>query len=144
MLPTSGKIFLLLLIGVTSYLFVQRARFLISLLKLGKEENRFDRPWSRLRYAVGQVLLQRCVLKNVTKRDRSGLGHAFIFYGFCLFVISYGFHITEGFYEKLSPALFGAGFNNLFFFLLDVAGLVVICALSWAAIRRYIIRPSRL
>ncbi|MBW2605975.1 MAG: hypothetical protein JRE28_16985, partial [Deltaproteobacteria bacterium] len=144
MLPITGKIFLLLLIGVCSYLFVQRARFLISLLKLGKEEDRFDRPWARLRYALGQVLPQRCVLKNVTKKDRSGLGHMLIFYGFCLFVISYGFHITEGFYDKLSPALFGAGFNNVFFFLLDAAGLVVIVALIWAAVRRYIVRPSRL
>ena len=121
MLPATGKIFLLLLIGVTSYLFVQRAGFLISLLKLGKKEDRFDRPWARLGYALGQVLLQRCVLKNVTKKDWSGLGHMFIFYGFCLFVISYGFHIAEGFYAKLSPALFGAGFNNSFFFLLDAA-----------------------
>ena len=144
MLPITGKIFLLLLIGVTSYLFFQRARFLVRLLKLGKEENRFDRPWARLRYALGQVLLQRCVLKNVTKNDLSGLGHMLIFYGFCLFVLSYIFHITEGFYEKLSPALFGAGFNNFFFLLLDVAGLVVISALIWAATRRYIIRPSRL
>lgn len=144
MLPTTGKIFLLLLIGVTSYAFFQRARFLIRLLKLGKEENRFDRPWARLRYALGQVLLQRCVLKNVTKNDLSGLGHMLIFYGFCLFVLSYIFHITEGFYTKLSPALFGTGFNNFFFFLLDVAGLVVIFSLVWAATRRYIIRPSRL
>jgi len=144
MLPATGKIFLLLLIGVTSYLFVQRAGFLISLLKLGKKEDRFDRPWARLGYALGQVLLQRCVLKNVTEKDWSGLGHMFIFYGFCLFVISYGFHIAEGFYAKLSPALFRAGFNNLFFFLLDAAGLIVIGALIWGAIRRYIMRPSRL
>lgn len=144
MLPTTGKIFLLLLIAVTSYAFFQRARFLVRLLKLGKEENRFDRPWARLRYALGQVLLQRCVIKNVTRKDLSGLGHMLIFYGFCLFVLSYIFHITEGFYEKLSPALFGAGFNNFFFLLLDVAGLVVISALIWAATRRYIIRPSRL
>ncbi|MBC8417522.1 MAG: hypothetical protein H8E10_02885, partial [Desulfobacterales bacterium] len=95
MLPTTGKIFLLLLIAVTSYAFFQRARFLVRLLKLGKEENRFDRPWARLRYALGQVLLQRCVIKNVTRKDLSGLGHMLIFYGFCLFVLSYIFHITE-------------------------------------------------
>jgi len=144
MLPVSGKIALLLMIVVTVYLFVPRARFLINLLKLGKEEDRFDRPGERLKYALGQVLLQRCVLKNVTRTDRSGLGHMLIFYGFCFFVISYGFHIAEGFYHRLSPALFGEGFNNLFFFLLDAAGLTVLFALGWAAVRRYIIRPTRL
>lgn len=144
MLPNSGKIVLLFIIVLAAVAFVQRARFLVCLLKLGKEEDRFDRPWARLRYALGQVLTQRCVLKNVTREDRSGLGHMLIFYGFCLFVISYGFHIAEGFYDKLSPALFGEGFNNLFFFLLDAAGLIVLFALGWAAVRRYIVRPARL
>lgn len=144
MLPIAGKIFLLLLIVVTICAFVPRARFLISLLKLGKAENRFENPAARLGYALGQVLLQRCVLKNVTKKDRSGLGHACIFYGFCFFIISYGFHFTEAFHEKLSPALFGSVFNNIFFLLIDSAGLIVIFALVWAAIRRYILRPVRL
>jgi Fe-S oxidoreductase len=144
MLPIAGKIFLLLLIGITAYAFIPRAKFLISLLKLGKAENRFENPAARLGHALGQVLLQRCVLKNVTKKDRSGLGHACIFYGFCFFVISYGFHFTEAFHEKLSPALFGSVFNNLFFLLLDIAGLVVIFALVWAAIRRYLVRAERL
>lgn len=133
-----------MLLIVVVYFFTQRARFLISLLKLGKAENRFDRPGQRLKFALSHMLLQRCVSKNVTKSDWSGVGHMLIFYGFSLFVISYGFHIAEGFYEKLSPALFGKVFNNLFFLLLDIAGLVVIFALSWAAIRRYLVRPFRL
>jgi Fe-S oxidoreductase len=144
MLPAAGKILLLVLLIVVVYFFTQRARFLISLLKLGKAENRFDRPGQRLKFALSHMLLQRCVSKNVTKSDWSGVGHMLIFYGFSLFVISYGFHIAEGFYEKLSPALFGKVFNNLFFLLLDIAGLVVIFALIWAAIRRYLVRPFRL
>jgi Fe-S oxidoreductase len=144
MLPPAGKIILLVLLIAVVYFFTQRANYLISLLKLGKAENRFDQPGQRLKFALGQMLLQRCVLKNVTKNDLSGVGHMLIFYGFSLFVISYGFHIAEGFYEKLSPALFGEVFNNLFFLLLDSAGLLVIFALIWAAIRRYLIRPFRL
>ena len=144
MLPIAGKIVLLVFIVATAYAFVTRVKFLVSLLKLGKPEKRFDKPISRFMYVLGQVLLQRCVLKNVTGKDRSGLGHVLIFYGFCLFVISYGFHISEGFFEALSPALFGAYANNAFFLLLDIAGLVVILALIWAALRRYLSRPSRL
>ncbi len=144
MLPLEGKILLLVLMIAVVYFFTQRANYLISLLKLGKAENRFDRPGQRLKFALGQMLLQRCVLKNVKKNDLAGVGHMLIFYGFSLFVISYGFHIAEGFYEKLSPALFGEVFNNIFFLLLDSAGLLVIFALIWAAIRRYLIRPFRL
>jgi Fe-S oxidoreductase len=143
-LPIYGKILLLLLLAVTVYAFCHRAGYLVSVLRLGKSEDRFDRPWERLKYVLGRVLLQRCVLKNVTRTDRSGLGHASIFYGFCLFVIAYAFHIAEGFHHGLSPALFGSAFNNLFSLLLDVAGLLVICALVWAALRRYVVEPSRL
>ncbi len=144
MLPIYGKFLLLLLLAGTFYAFIRRAGYLVRVLKLGKDENRFDRPWARFRYALGRVLLQRCVLKNVTKTDRSGLGHSLIFYGFCLFVISYVFHIAEGFHPSLSPALFGPAFNNIFSFLVDIAGLMVICALVWAGLRRYIAKPSRL
>ena len=144
MLPTGGKIFLLLLIGAAVYVFAKRAKFLIELLTLGKDEDRFDHPVTRLKHVLGQILLQRCVLKNVTQKDRSGFGHMLMFYGFCLFVISYAFHIGEGFYGELSPALFGKTFNNLFFLCLDIAGLIVILALIWAAARRYVFRPSRL
>ena len=144
MLPIGGKIFLLLLIGITVYFFSLRAKYLITLLKLGKPENRFDQPRERLKYVLGQVLPQRCTLKNVTKEDLAGIGHMLLFYGFSLFVISYGFHIAEGLYDKLSPALFGSTFNNCFFLLLDTAGLIVIFSIVWAAIRRYLVRPDRL
>ena len=144
MLPTGGKVFLLFLMVATLCLFALRAKFLISLLRLGKAEDRFDRPVSRMRYFLGQVLFQRCVAKNVTHKDWSGFGHMLIFYGFCAFAISYCFHLAEGFYAKLSPSLFGSLFNNVFFALLDTVGLIVIAALIWAATRRYIIKPFRL
>ncbi|HPD60714.1 MAG TPA: hypothetical protein PKV48_03005, partial [Thermodesulfobacteriota bacterium] len=124
MLPLPGKIFLLLLIVITVYFFTQRVKYLISLLKLGKSEDRSDNPGERWRFVLGQVLTQTCTLKNVTTKDLAGIGHMLLFYGFSLFVVSYGFHIAEGFYEKLNPTLFGATFNNGFFFLLDLAGLV--------------------
>lgn len=144
MLPMGGKIFLLLLISVTLYIFSRRAHFLIRLLKLGKPENRSDHWGKRLKYTLGQVLAERCTLKNVSKGDYAGIGHLLLFYGFSLFLISYVFHIAEGFYEKLSPAIFGVLFNNLFFLSLDIAGLIVIAVITWAAIRRYIVKPGRL
>jgi Fe-S oxidoreductase len=144
MLPIGGKIFLLLLMIVTLYAFTRRAHFLIRLLKLGKPEERFDHLGERLKYTLGQVLAGRCTLKNVSKGDYAGTGHLFLVYGFLLFLISYVFHIAEGFYEKLSPAIFGVAFKNLFFLSLDIAGLIVIAVITWAAIRRYIIKPDRL
>jgi Fe-S oxidoreductase len=144
MLPLSGKVFLLLLIVITVVAFYNRAKYLISLLSLGKPEDRSDQPNERWKFTLGQVLTQRCALKNVTTRDLSGIGHALLFFGFSYFATSYGVHIAEGFYEKLTPALLGSTVNNLFFLLLDIAGLVVITSIVWAAIRRYIVKPARL
>ena len=144
MLPVRGKIFLLLLIGVTLYFFSRRTLFLIRLLGLGKAENRFDHWGGRLKHTLSQVLGERCSLKNVCKGDYAGIGHLLLFYGFSLFLISYVFHIAEGFYGKLSPAILGSPFNNFFYLALDVVGLVVLVAILWAAIRRYIIKPERL
>ena len=121
MLPLSGKVLLLLLIVITVVAFYHRAKYLVSLLTLGKPEDRSDQPNERWKFALGQVLTQRCALKNVTASDLSGISHALLFYGFSLFAISYGIHIAEGLYEKLSPALFGSTINNLFFLLLDIA-----------------------
>ena len=144
MLPLSGKIFLLLLILVTFYFFGRRAYFLIRLLKLGRPEERTDHPGKRLKYTLSQVLAERCTLKNVSKGDYAGIGHLLLFYGFSLFLISYLFHIGEGFCERFSPAMFGGLFNNLFFLLLDIAGLIVMAVILWAAVRRYVCRPARL
>jgi Fe-S oxidoreductase len=144
MLPVGGKIFLLLLISVTLYIFGRRTRFLIRLLKLGKPEDRFDHLGERLKYTLGQVFAGSCTLKNVSKGDYAGIGHLLLLYGFSFFLISYVFHIAEGFYEKLCPAIFGFAFNNLFFLSLDIAGLIVIGVIIWAAIRRYIVKPDRL
>ena len=144
MLPLSGKIFLLLVIGVTLYFFGRRTHFLIRLLQLGKSESRSDYLGKRLKYTLRQVLVGRCTLKNVSKGDYAGIGHLLLFYGFSLFLISYVFHIAEGIHEKVSPSIFGVVFNNLFFLFLDIAGLIVIAVIIWAAVRRYIIKPDRL
>lgn len=144
MLPLGGKIILLILILMTLFFFSRRAYFLIRLLQQGKPENRFNHWGKRLKYVLVQVFGGRCTLKNVTRGDYAGFGHLLLFYGFSLFLISYLFHIAEGFYEKLSPSILGHGFNHLFFLFLDIAGLVVIAVILWAVVRRYLIRPNRL
>jgi len=143
-LPSAGKILLLLSIIVTLFFFGRRAWFLIKLLKSGRSLDRFDHPGERWKYTLGQVFTQRCSLKTVAKGDYAGIGHLLLFYGFCLFLVRYIFHIAEAFNEALSPAIFGSIFNNLFFLCLDMAGLIIMGAIVWAAIRRYILKPERL
>ncbi len=69
-------------------LFGRRARDLYRFLKLGASEERFDRKGQRFVKMASTVVLQVCSLKNVSKEDRAGIGHALIFWGFIAFAVS--------------------------------------------------------
>ena len=96
MLPTSaayfgvsGYIIFWVLFVVAFGLFAQRTYFLFRLMRLGKPENRFDRIGQRIKNMLVEVVTQRCSLKSVTRKDRAGMGHAFLFWGFSFFLLSY-------------------------------------------------------
>ncbi len=133
---------LLFLIAVT--LFVQRAYFLFRLMRLGKPENRFDRVGQRIKTMLVEVVPQWCSLKTVTGKDLSGIGHALLFWGFSLFLISYVIFIGLAGGFGLYGAIEGSAFETVYSSVLDFAALWVIIVLVWAAIRRYIVRPERL
>ncbi len=125
-------------------LFLERCVFLVRLLRIGRPEKRSDSIGRRMLTMLNEVLFQRCNLKFVTREDRSGLGHAFMFWGFGLFFISYlvfiGFSAGFGLY----PYIDGTPFETVYFSILDIAGICVIIALAWAAVRRYMLKPARL
>ena len=61
----------------------------ISLIMLGKSTNRFDQPVRRIIRFLGIVMAQSKVLQRVSIRDKAGLGHVFVFWGFLSFLLSY-------------------------------------------------------
>jgi len=125
-------------------LFVQRVYVLLRLMSLGKQENRFGRIGLRIKNMLFEVIPQWCSLRSVTRKDLAGLGHALMFWGFGFFLISYIVFIglAEGF--GLHAVLMGTTFETVYASILDIAGVFVIIAIVWAAIRRYVIRPERL
>ena len=125
-------------------LFAQRVYFLFRLMRLGKPENRFDKMWQRFKNMVSEVVTQRCSLKSVTRKDLAGIGHAMLFWGFSLFLLSYIIFIGLAGGFGLASVLTGNTFERVFSSILDFAGLFVLIAIVWAAIRRYIVRPARL
>ena len=125
-------------------LFAQRAYFLFCLMRLGKPENRFDRIGERIKTMLVEVVPQWCSLKTVTRKDLSGIGHALLFWGFSLFLISYIIFIGLAGGFGLSSLIEGSAFETVYSSILDIAALWVIVVLVWAAIRRYIVRPERL
>ena len=113
-------------------------------MRLGKPENRFDRMGQRIKNMLVEVVTQRCSLKSVTRKDWPGSdtlcysgASAFSSLSYIIFI-----GLAGGF--GLSPVLTGNTFERVFSSILDIAGLLVIIAIVWAAIRRYIVRPERL
>jgi Fe-S oxidoreductase len=140
----SGYAIFWVLFVIAIGLFAQRLYVLFRLMRLGKQEHRFDRIGQRIKNMLFEVVPQWCNLKGVTRKDLAGLGHALIFWGFGFFFISYIVFIglAEGF--GLHKVLMGNTFETVYASILDIAGVFVIIAIVWAAIRRYVVRPDRL
>ena len=77
---------LLATLVLSTHLFYHRV---IKLILLGQKDNRFDRPWRRLSNFLLVVMGQRKVLQRMSLPDKAGIGHAFIFFGFLSFLLSY-------------------------------------------------------
>jgi len=139
-----GYVIFWVLFVIAAGLFAKRIYFLFRLMRLGKQENRFDHMGQRIKNVLFVILPQWCTLRSVTKKDLAGIGHALLFWGFSCFLVSYIVFIglAEGF--GLYPWLMGNNFETVFSSILDIAGLCVMAAMIWAAIRRYIVRPERL
>lgn len=124
--------------------FVQRMALLLRLISLGGTWEWSKDRGQRITSMLDEVFLQRCNLKTVTREDLSGIGHALMFWGFGLFLIGYIIFIGFAGGFGLSSVLAGSAFEAVYAFLLDIAGIVVLAAIVWAMIRRYVLRPERL
>ncbi len=140
----SGYVIFWVLFTIAFGLFIQRAYFLFSLLRLGQKEERSESIGRRIKAMLVEVFPQWCNLKSVTRKDLAGIGHALMFWGFSLFFLGYIIFIGLSGGFGLSSVLEGSAFETAYSSILDIAGVLVIIAIVWAAIRRYILRPSRL
>jgi Fe-S oxidoreductase len=143
-LGITGYFIFWFLFAIALGLFIQRVYLLIRLLKLGRPENRFDRLAYRFINMLALAFTQWRNLKAATLKDPSPIGHAFMFWGLILFGIGYVIFIGLGSGFGLFTVLSGSAFEVVFFSILDIAAILVIIAMLWVIIKRYIIRPERL
>jgi len=140
----SGYIIFWLFFAIAFSLFVQRVIILVRLLRLGQPDKRSESIGHRIKVMLLEVIPQWCSLKSVTHKDIAGIGHAFLFWCFSLFLIGYIIFIGLAGGFGLSTLLIGSTFETVYSSILDIAGILVILVIVWAAIRRYIVRPERL
>jgi Fe-S oxidoreductase/nitrate reductase gamma subunit len=139
MLSTLGKIIFSLVIIATFLAFMIPVVYRIRIILKGKKDRRFNQIIKRIWDAFTKILLQRCTLR----RDRvwTGFIHLFIFYGALTFDTMSVNHMLEGYFPNFY--LFGSGNFGLFFSLLvDTFALLVLVAVIYMTIRRFIIKPE--
>lgn len=120
-------------------LFVISIKRIISTIKLGQKENRFDKPWKRLINVITIAFGQKKLLREPV----SGVIHFFIFWGFILLIFAVIEAIVQGFYSDFNFSFLGY-FYSLITLVQDVFGILVIIAIIFSFYRRFILRVKRL
>jgi Fe-S oxidoreductase len=131
-------IFIVLLI-LTAYGFFQPLYVRYKLIKLAKPENRYDKPLKRIKDAVFSFFFLLCSVKK--ERIFTGIVHIFILYGSLTFDTVSINHILEGFNENWN--IFGHGtIRSIHSAWADVFGIMVLLAVLYFIIRRWVFRPK--
>ncbi|MDH5695390.1 MAG: (Fe-S)-binding protein [Dehalococcoidia bacterium] len=140
----SGYVIFWVLFTLAVGLFLRRMFQLGRYLSLGRGEGGFGHMIRRLLNTAVSVLAQWCQLKNLTSKDRSSIGHAFMAWGFFIFIPFYLLFIIIGGGFGLSETMENTSFFFYYAWVMDIAAPFVILGALWGIIRRYVVKPSRL
>jgi Fe-S oxidoreductase len=137
-MTTKNIVFLIVLAGACA-IFVGSVRRLISYLKLGQADNRFDAPWTRIK----RTLLVAIGQSKILREPAAGIMHALIFWGFLVLLTAVLESIGEGLIPGFSFRFLGRLYGLLAFKQELFCGLVILSVIV-AFYRRTVIRPKRL
>jgi Fe-S oxidoreductase len=94
--------------------------------------------------AVWHIIVQQCQFKNLTLKDRAGLGHAFMVWGFLLFVIYYTLFIVIASGFGISEQMESNGFYVFYTWVTDIIAPFIVIGAAWGILRRFVGSPKRL
>ncbi|MCL5735753.1 MAG: (Fe-S)-binding protein [Actinobacteria bacterium] len=132
---TSSVFVIVLMIALALFVYVLVPR--VQYLLLGRPEPRVDQVVRRTAGFLVLVFGQKKVLK-----ERVGLIHFFIFWGFIVIAFGTLQVVGEGLREGFSLPVIGD--NRAFYLLKDILSVLVITGVIVAAHIRYVVRPTRL
>ena len=128
--------------GLSALLMYHRV---FKLVLLGKRAGRLDRPLRRFIGAIPLAFGQTKVLQSVSFRDRAGLAHVFILWGFLSFVFSYlVFVYGDATWRPFSKTILTETGVEIFSLYLDLLAGGFLIVLAWAGVRRWAATPHRL
>ena len=138
MMNIQSILFLVVLISSFIFFFFS-LRKVISYLKIGKPEARFDRWPERFRTMLVVAFGQSKLLREPV----AGLLHSIIFWGFVILLLAVVESIGVGLSSTFSLSFLGLLYPPLIF-LQDIFGVFVVVAVLGSLYRRYISKPKRL
>jgi Fe-S oxidoreductase len=140
MLSEIEKLFFIAAVALAAGLAFSEFRRKYRLISSGQKVARFDHPLRRLWEMFYRVFLQIPVF---AQRPVTGFFHAVIFWGFLVFLGVTLNHVAEGFFAGLS--LFGHGsLNSLLLFMANLFAGLIMLAVIYFFVRRYVFRVSSL
>ena len=123
----------------TIYGFFQPLFIRYKLIRSAQSEDRFKNPLKRIADAFFSFFLLLCSVKR--ERILTGIMHIFILYGSLTFDTVTINHILEGFNKKWN--IFGhGGLRSFHSAWADIFGIMVLVAVLYFIIKRYIVRPD--
>ncbi len=143
-LGVAGYVLFWGLTGFAAGVFAYRLYQLYRYLALGRKEESYRQLLQRAVTAIGHLIWQQCQFKNLTKKDRAGLGHMLMAWGFLLFVTYYFFFIIVGSGFGISDVMEHNPVYSVYTWVMDIVAPFIMLGALWGIVRRYIIRPPRL
>ena len=140
MLTIAEKIFFGVALALSLILAFKEMLRKWRLILQGQPIARFDRPIRRVGDMIRKVLFQ---IPVISRRPVTGFFHAFIFWGFFVFLLVTINHVSKGFFRDFSLYGHGAVSRAVFFGANLFAGLIII-AVCYFLVRRYVFRPPGL
>ncbi len=121
--------------------FIYSVLRLLRHLRVGTSENRFDRPWDRLK----NVLVVAFGQTKLLREPLAGAMHFFIFWGFVVLLSAVVESLGEGLIKDFSLEwILNVSLYNIVAFFQDLFAVLVIVSVAVALCRRYLFRPKRL
>jgi Fe-S oxidoreductase len=140
----TGRILFWAVTFIAFGVFFRRMIQLVKYMLLGKKEESYRRYFSRALATFGIFIGQWCQMKNVTAKNRAGVGHIFMAWGFFGFVTFYFLFIILGGGFGLSESLEHTTFFFYYAWVMDILAMFVFTGALWGLIRRFVVRPARL
>jgi len=104
-----------------------------------KKDDRFDKPWQRIKRVITVVFGQSILLRE----PLAGSIHFLIFWGFVLFLFVVIETIIQGFFSSFTWEFLGSLYTVITL-VSDIFGILVIVSVLFALFRRFIIKIPRL